>query len=353
MKKVLLLYTELAGYTLACLRALLQTDRVEVHLVRWPINKEAPFVFDFDSKLNIYERSDFAGDSLLKLAETIQPNCIICSGWIDKAYVKVARRWSKKIPVVLAMDNKWQGTLKQYFARLISPIKVLRNFNYAWVPGQAQYEYARRLGFKESSIRLGFYSADVSLFKKIYDANSIEKTKKLPHRFVYVGRYYEFKGIQDLWTAFIRLKSNIDCDWELWCAGTGDLVPIQHDAIRHLGFIQPNQLKQLMLETSVFVMPSRVEPWGVVLHEFAAAGFPLISSDKVGASSRFVNDGFNGYIYPSANTEILYKKMLDIVRTPDKDLIEMGAKSVDLAQTITPDLWAKTLIEFTNLKSRF
>jgi glycosyltransferase involved in cell wall biosynthesis len=344
MKSILFLYTEIAGYTLACLRALTDSG-VRVHLVRWPVNQEAPFDFEFGENLQVYSRRELSNNELAALADEVKPDAIVCSGWVDKGYVEVCRKWKRKIPVILAMDNKWTGSMRQQLARLAAPVKVKRNFNRAWVPGKQQHHFACRLGFAEKHIATGFYSADVPVFDALANANEREKTASFPHRFVYTGRYYEFKGLPELWRAFIRLREN-GCNWELWCAGTGDLPPVQHEGIKHLGFVQPAAMGELMKQTGVFVMPSRTEPWGVVLHEFAAAGFPVICSRQVGAASAFVSEHANGYLYTAGDEDELYQLMCKTVMLSDEQLLQMGAQSRKLAQQITPQQWVSTLLGF-------
>ncbi|MCA6365228.1 MAG: glycosyltransferase family 4 protein [Bacteroidetes bacterium] len=344
MKNILFLYTEIAGYTLACLRALTDTG-VRVHLVRWPVNQEAPFDFEFGDKLTVYSRRELSNEQLTALAHDVKPDAIVCSGWVDKGYVNVCRTWKRKIPVILAMDNKWTGSLRQQLARLAAPVKVKRNFNRVWVPGTQQYAFARKLGFSPTHIATGFYSADVPVFDALAAAHENEKQQAFPHRFVYTGRYYDFKGLPELWRAFIRLREN-GCNWELWCAGTGNLPAVQHEGIKHLGFVQPAQLGELMKQTGVFIMPSRTEPWGVVLHEFTAAGFPVICSREVGAASAFVNEGANGYLYTAGNEDELYQLMCNTVMLSDAQLLQMGAQSRILAKQITPQQWVATLLGF-------
>lgn len=46
-------------------------------------------------------------------------------------------------------------------------------------------------------------------------------------------------------------------------------------------------MTNLMKQCGVFILPSRIEPWGVVVHEFSAAGFPLLLSDQVGSAESF------------------------------------------------------------------
>lgn len=343
-RKILILYTELAGYTIACIHAYLgKYPQDEIHLVRWPVNNEAPFDFSFGAAIRVYERKSFDRQRLLQLAEKISPDGIICSGWIDKDYVQVCRAWNHKIPVVLVMDNKWLGTMKQQLARLVSGFSVQKQATYAWVPGTAQKEYALRLGFKEANIRTGFYSADLGFFNQQFSAAHEYKQQHFPHRFIYSGRYYDFKGVREMWNAFIKWKETSVNDWELWCLGTGDIPPVQHPAIRHFGFVQPSELAAVLKDAGVFILPSRVEPWAVVVHEFAAAGFPLLLSDAVGAASAFLREGENGFVFRAGDEAAIARAFSSIAKMTDEQLNEMGAKSHAVAQSITPETWADTL----------
>lgn len=345
---ILFLYTELAGYFLACVRTLLEEHPVDVHIIRWPVNKEAPFNFGESSNISFYERNDYTDDQLIALAKEINPDIIVCSGWIDKGYLKTVKSFGKKIPSVITIDNHWFGSAKQQVARMLSPFVLKSKFTHAWVPGSPQVEYAKKLGFK--NIETGFYSADVPLFKAQHEANRSAKTKAFPHRFIYIGRYLEFKGIFDMWSAFAKLHEEQENDWELWCLGTGDLYDqrIEHPKIKHFGFVQPDELKEYIQKTGVFILPSHKEPWAVTVHEFAAAGFPLICSDKVGAIDRFVEEGQNGYVFPSGDETALLKTMKSIVAKSDDELLKMGEKSIELADQITPSRWSQTLINMMN-----
>lgn len=343
---ILILYTELAGYTLASLEALRKAGNVSVHVMRWPVNNEAPFDFSFNDSIKVYDRTEFSTEQLLKLADEIHPDLILCSGWTDKGYLAVCKVWRKTIPVVLAMDNKWQGTAKQQLARLISKFTIQRYFSYSWVPGRQQLLYAEKLGFAKDKIKTGFYTCDVDHFAKIHEETSPDKSKKFPHVFVYAGRYYDFKGVEDMWDAFIRLKQESRCDWKMVCLGVGNVQPAVHPDISHEGFVQPDKLDDVMRRTGVFVLPSRVEPWGVVVQEFGAAGFPLLLSDAVGASDAFLHEGQNGFHFRSNDVDSLLMAMQSVVELPDEHLADMGKKSAEIACAINPQRWAQTLLSF-------
>lgn len=341
-KKILFLYTEIAGYFLACCRALLH-EGAEVHIIRYPLNREAPFQFEFPSGLNIYERNDYPDHKLTAFVRTIDPDIIVCSGWTDKDYLRICRQYKGRIPTVLTLDNQWNGGIKQRIAALAGPVYLKRRFSHCWVPGDPQFEYALRLGFKEGAVLTGFYSCDFDLFHQQYLANLPAKEHDFPKRFIYVGRYVEQKGIAGLWQAFIELQQESPNEWELWCLGTGDIVPAQHPKIRHFGFVQPGDMKDYIRNTGVFVLPSHFEPWGVVVHEFAAAGFPLVCSGRVGACTAFVENNINGYIYDVEQAGALKSVMKQIMDAPRERLLRMAESSVRKAAQNTPVIWAKKL----------
>ena len=348
--KVLFLYTEIADYFLACCRALVNAG-AEVHVVCWPVNPEAPFHFKEIPGVRLYNRKAYDTAALEKVAAEIEPAVIVCSGWIDKGYLKLCRQFKNAVPTVLIMDNHWRGGFKQHIACMASPFYLMSKFSHCWVPGKPQYPYARKLGFSTEKIMTGFYSADTSRFNELYEVSKREKENDFPRRLIYVGRYHVFKGIKDLWKAFVELQDESPNEWELWCLGTGDVKPLSHPKIRHFGFVQPSAIGSFVKDTGVFVLPSHKEPWGVAVHEFAAAGFPLVCSDRVGAAAEFVEQGLNGYIYGAGDVDELKHVLRKIISKSDQELKKMGRRSHELAQVITPMKWAATLNRVMQISS--
>ena len=348
-KKIVFLYSEIASYSLACFKALAQHTQLEIHLVRWQVNKEAPFEFDMPKSIHQYIKNDLDRTQLTQLIKKINPNLIFASGWIDPDYVTICKQYRKKIPVVAGLDNQWKGTWRQRLACVFSPFTVQKYFTHLWVTGKPQQKYAQKLGFKSQNILYGFYAADVPFFNELYTRFLIEKQQNLPKRFIFVGRYIEVKGIKELWNAFVELQTQTPNDWQLWCIGTGimdnDNDKFFHEKIKHIGFVQPNEIDYYIKNTSVFILPSYFEPWGVVVQEFAAAGFPLLCSKEVGAASEFLENNQNGYTFEAKSTESIKQAMKKIMALTDSQLLEMGNQSNQKAQHINPTLWAKTLTQ--------
>lgn len=345
MPKTLILYSELAEYTVACLKAL-KKARNEVMLVHWPINPEAPFQFDLSFVDEVYSRDTLSDEQLLGKARSFMPDLIITSGWMDKGYMQVCKALYKQATTILSLDNHWTGSFKQQIASFISPITLKRSFKKAFVPGEIQKQYAQKLGFKESDIETGFYSADTSKFDVFYHELASAKDA-IPKRFLYLGRYVRHKGIFDMWEAFLLLKKDFP-EWELWCVGTGDEFPnrIEADGIKHFGFKQPSELLPLLQETGVYILPSHFEPWGVSVHEMAIAGFPLLLSNQIGSKEAYLKENQNGFEFESGTVNSMLSAMKKVAQLDNAHLHEMSLKSHELGLRNSPEQWVSKLLSF-------
>jgi glycosyltransferase involved in cell wall biosynthesis len=281
---------------------------------------------------------------LQKLVIEIDPDMIVCSGWIDKDYLKITKQYFGKISTVMSLDTHWKGSAKQLLATVVSRFTLMQTFSHAWVPGEIQKKYALRLGFKEGRISKGFYSCDLPKFNGVYERHIVQRTSALPRRFLYVGRYYEFKGISDLWMAFEQFKKETKSEWELWCLGAGDIKGPEMEGLKHFGFVQPSNLEPIIEQCSVFILPSRYEPWAVVVQEYAASGFPLLLSKAVGAAEAFLDEGKNGFLFESGNIEQVKSGLKKMSQLSDKELISMSHISHQKAQQISPSIWVETLL---------
>ncbi|MCC7050352.1 MAG: glycosyltransferase, partial [Bacteroidia bacterium] len=105
----------------------------------------------------------------------------------------------------------------------------------------------------------------------------------------------------------------------------------------------------IMQQADVFILPSLIEPWGVVVHEFAAAGFPIICSDKVGAASAFLISEKNGFLFKADDINELKNVIKKMILMSDDEFSNMRTVSHQLAQNITPKKWADELFSIIKL----
>ena len=341
--RIVFLYSELAGYFLACAEALGQHPEVaSVDIVHWPIHPEAPFQFESTPQYTLHPKEQHNRERLKQLLAQINPTALVCSGWMDSDYNALAKAHCKRIPVVLTLDNWWTGSLKQRLAALIAPWFIHRRFNRAWVPGEPQIPFAQKLGFSGNSLATGFYCADPKPFQAIYEKR---KTTKPSKKILYVGRYLDVKGVRELWSAFMELSDGFP-EWELHCIGTGELWESRaiHPKIINHGFKQPHELEPHLIDAACFVMPSKEEPWGVVLHEMAIAGLPVLATEQVGAGTEFLQSKKNGFVFQNDN---LVNEMKQMVQTSDAEREAMGEWGHELGSRRSPDTWVKTLLRLS------
>jgi glycosyltransferase involved in cell wall biosynthesis len=76
------------------------------------------------------------------------------------------------------------------------------------------------------------------------------------------------------------------------------------------------------------VLPSEHEPWGLVVNEAMNAGKPVIVSDRVGAGPNLVEDGVNGFVYPTRDGAALADRLRLLIDSPEHRAT-MGARAVD------------------------
>lgn len=355
MKKessIVFCFLEPSGYLMSCLRTFSEMYHYHVHLIHKPLKSEAPFVLKTNSYIHLYDENQYDKETLISLIEGFSPELLFVGGWNITKYLNAASFFHNKgVPTVLGFDNKWKGNLKQWLAIPYGKFYLSKIFDYAFVAGQAQKKMALKLGFKNERIKTGIYSADLSVFNELYQKNKLGTSNSF--YFLFVGRYLRLKGIYELWEAFIELQDELNNDWELICIGTGDEFENRtiHPKIKHLGFVQPNDFNNVIRPNGIFVMPSHVEPWGVVVHEMAASGMPLVLSSEVGAKEDFLVEGVNGFEIEAKSKDSIKKALLRFMEMSSDEIRTMGDESHKLSKRNSPEKWSETLMEFVYQKS--
>jgi glycosyltransferase involved in cell wall biosynthesis len=344
---IVILYTDLASYFLACIEFLQDLTGGTIHIFKNGVKDEAPFTFkDNNSSVLFHDESEFTPTELKTKIRALNPDIIYCAGWSNLKYIRTVYSIGQREKSILGFDNKWEGNGKQKVLAFFSKIIFTRLFKQAFVPGSKQKEFATKLGFKEENIFLNAYSADYDFFRKIGSKTMPQKKKLFPRKFLFVGRYIPIKGIYDLWEAFSQIQEEEPNNWELWSLGSGiDFGKrIIHPKIKHFGFIQPDDFQDYLADTGVYILPSHFEPWGVSVHEMAASGFPMILSDEIGSAEVFLDPEENGYIFRSGNIAELKAAMKKIISMSDTELYAMSDHSLNISSRITPEVWAKSLL---------
>jgi len=347
--KVLYLYTEVMGYNIPIFECLVKHYDASVDVVHWDKNKNTPYEPSVSvSGIEFHPRSQFTPQSLRDFVMKLGPDIVYTSGWQDKGY-RLALQALKLagVPIVMGLDSQWANTLRQRVgAQLIKHLYKKRYFTHAWVPGPLQFECAARLGFRHDEIISNLLTGNTAIFHPAASALSLEKEQAYPKQFLYVGRLTESKGLDRLLEAFKTYQTQYAGDWGLTCVGNGPFeARLQgHAGIQVQPFADQASLALLARQAGALVLPSRYEPWGVVVHEFAAAGLPLLLSNKVGARHQFLIDGLNGYVVNVDSSNDLALKMHQLASQPKDRLLAMGQASYQLSGSVSPEITTASLM---------
>jgi glycosyltransferase involved in cell wall biosynthesis len=359
--KILYLSTELQGHNIPVLERLATGYDATVEVFHWTQNKLTPFIpseHTSHPKIRFHDRSAYSSEQIAVFAANFAPSLVYVTGWMDKGYFPTLKKLkSMGIPVVAGLDGQWTGTMRKHLACLVMQCFYKKPYyNYIWVPGPLQYEFAARLGFKKTEIIYNLLSGNTRLFSQAAQTLETVKKVKYPSKFLYVGRFADTKGVDILMEAFEVYKAQYSGTWGLSCIGNGPMLDRlkrainKHPEIETERFMPQPMLVDRAAQAGAFILPSRYEPWGVVVHEFASAGLPLILSEHVGARQQYLIDGFNGYTFHKDSAQARALSMHLISSASNDDLLSMGKHSVQLASQTSPDITAASLMSVLKQK---
>ena len=87
--------------------------------------------------------------------------------------------------------------------------------------------------------------------------------------------------------------------------------------VRFAGFRNQSELPRFFQLADVFVLPSRHEPWGLIVNEVMASGCPVIVSTDVGCHADLITDGVEGFVFPVGDITALTQALRRVFSSPE------------------------------------
>ena len=152
-------------------------------------------------------------------------------------------------------------------------------------------------------------------------------------RVISAGRYMSEKGFDRLLMAWNLINTNFS-DWHLYVFGNGDRTPYQAIADRLVSrnsiHLMPatDDIAEEFSKSSLYVMSSRYEGFGLVLAEAMSCGLPCISFDCPYGPREIITNGEDGLLAEDGNINDLVQKMEQLMA--DVELRKsMGTKAIN------------------------
>jgi len=102
--------------------------------------------------------------------------------------------------------------------------------------------------------------------------------------------------------------------------------------VRFCGFRNQSELPGFFDIASVFVLPARHEPWGLVVNEAMNAATAVVISDDVGCHPDLVTDGVEGFVFPVGDVNALAEALRRVLATPET-AVKMGRNALRRIKT--------------------
>ena len=164
-----------------------------------------------------------------------------------------------------------------------------------------------------------------------------------------VGRLEKVKGYDDLIKLFSKLDNK---EWTLSIVGTGseydnlnNLIKElnMEDNIKLLGFKNTEELNKIYKESSIYIMTSIEESFGLVLLEAASHGLPLIAYASALGAKEIIKD--NGILIINRNEKEMIKELKNLIND-EKLRKEYQKKSLSISEQYDYNLIKEENINF-------
>lgn len=133
-------------------------------------------------------------------------------------------------------------------------------------------------------------------------------------RIVIVGRQWELKGGPELLAAFRRVL-RVHSDAKLTIIGCNP--PIKEPSVEVVGEVPLEQVLEYLAQSTVYCMPTRMEPFGIIFLEALASGLPVVCW-RLGAAPDFVIKGQTGTVIEHGDIEGLAQALISLLDDPEK-----------------------------------
>lgn len=177
-----------------------------------------------------------------------------------------------------------------------------------------------------------FYSKIVKP-KCIHIPNSLDEYPKEmssleENNIISVGRLSKEKGFLDLIDVY-ALLNEVYPNWKLNIIGDGTertkieekitKLNLKDKVILH-GYQDKKYINEILSHSSIYVMPSYTESFGIVLLEAFSYGIPCISFENSG-SKEIISNNWDGYLIKERNKEQMAKKICELIKDKNRRII--------------------------------
>lgn len=230
---------------------------------------------------------------------------------------KLVSKFANKKIIKIATEHNYHNNDQKYVNSLV---KSCKNFDYFIAVSKELYNYYE----KRMNARC------------VYIPNVIDKIPKNSsnlsnNTIISIGRLSSEKGFSDLISVVDLVRQHVK-DIKLHLIGDGALreylekkikdLKLENNIIMH-GYLDKKEIEKYMLDSSIYVMTSLTESFGLVLIEAMSYGLPLIAFDSASGARELINKN-NGILVENRDRYEMARSIINLLKSNDKKL-KLGA----------------------------
>lgn len=299
-----------------------------VHLIDLNIRFHRRYRYKWWRRPYIYSKlSQRYHEFLREHLQKIQPDVVVCTSIQD---VKPLLKIKGDIPLVVVSHINFMHP-----DSLLHRVQKWMN-NY-WI-GKAEAVVTLTSGDAENWKRV---SKNVLVVPNIVHLNPLTRYSSGKEKHViFVGRFADQKGIGELFAIWKLVYSKYP-DWHLDLYGEGGLWnQYQQEAeALNMNIILHKPTKDIFeayCNSSIFVLTSLYEPFGLVIPEAMSCGLPVVSYDSPYGPASIVSDSEDGFLIPMHHQQVFAERLCQLMG--DEELRkEMGKRAIASSQRFSED----------------
>ncbi len=243
-------------------------------------------------------------------------------------YTNLLSKYAKKNVITMAQEHRHHNHNQKYIKQLK---KACRGIDYLLpVSRELTEDYQKYIQNNRTHC----------LFMPNSLENASIKYSKLEEKnLISIGRISHEKGYLDLIDVFELVYQKYPT-WKLNIIGDGDEMNLLKEKINEKklfdsvilhGFQDKNYIYQMLAHSSIYVMCSYEESFGIVLLEAASCGIPLLAFSSARGPHEIIENGLNGYLIENRDIKKMANKIEKLIKDKEKrkKLGENAKKSVE------------------------
>jgi len=269
---------------------------------------------------------------LLNLLAKVQPDVLVTNSSVN---VHILNCWRKSIPLVVECHGICE---RPFHMDQMTLQRIVKSWYYYRSMARAERIVALTYSDAQKWMNINpntFVIPDVVRQEaKAYYSDCRSK------RVIFVGRIDSQKGYQYL-SAIWALVSQRHPDWRLDLYGEGvdraenqNLIPKGENVFAHP---QTSDIMDRYRESSILVLTSVYEPFGLVMAEAMSCGVPVVAFDCPYGPSEIITDGENGFLVDCFDVEAFAGKVCQLI-VDEEQRRRMGRNAISSVQRFSKEI---------------